>query len=218
MPIFLLSDAIEFPSPESASGNGLLAVGGDLSSERLLLAYRMGIFPWYSEPEPILWWSPDPRLVLFPSKIHISRRLRRLLKHSLFRITMDTAFRSVMTGCARTRLEAGEGTWIDEDMISAYVNLHDQGYAHSLEIWKEGELCGGLYGVSLGGCFFGESMFSVASGASKVALVALSRYLENRSFTMIDCQTRTQHLVRMGAQPIPRSLFLSLLNKSLDMP
>ncbi|OGP60967.1 MAG: leucyl/phenylalanyl-tRNA--protein transferase [Deltaproteobacteria bacterium RBG_13_49_15] len=218
MPVFLLSDEIVFPSPLFAGENGLLAIGGDLSMERLLLAYRMGIFPWYSENEPILWWSPDPRLVLFPSRIHISRNLRRVLKKRMFQITMDSDFRGVITSCSRIRLEKGQETWIDRKMIEAYCALHEAGYAHSVEIRKDGQLCGGLYGVSLGGCFFGESMFSRIGNASKIALACLVQYLTTKSFIMIDCQTTTRHLVRMGAQHVPRSLFLSLLQKAMDLP
>ncbi len=218
MAVFLLSRDAAFPPPYLAQSNGLLAVGGDLSVERLISAYRNGIFPWYMEGEPILWWSPDPRLVLFPKRLHVSRRLKRILKKGAFHVTWDTAFRAVITECARCRLERGTKTWIDQNMIDAYCRLHERGLAHSVEVWREGVLCGGLYGVALGRCFFGESMFSRVSDASKVALVSLVDRLLQWSFSMIDCQTPTAHLVRMGAEHLPRSLFLELLGNALRLP
>ncbi len=218
MAIFLLSDRPDFPPPYLSQSNGLLAAGGDLSLERLIAAYRNGIFPWYGEGEPILWWSPDPRLVLFPKKLHISRSLRRVLRKKAFSVTLDTAFREVITACARVRLEAGGETWIDQDMIEAYCRLHEYGLAHSVETWQGGNLCGGLYGVALGKCFFGESMFTRVPNASKAALVFLVGQLLEWSFAMIDCQTTTAHLIRMGAEHIPRSLFLELLDKALKAP
>jgi len=218
MAVFLLSDEPVFPPPYLAQRNGLLAIGGDLSIERLIAAYRNGIFPWYGGGEPILWWSPDPRLVLFPEKLHISRRLKRILKNGPFTVTMDAAFREVITECARIRLERGGETWIDRNMIKAYCRLHEYGMAHSVEVWNEDKICGGLYGVALGSSFFGESMFSRIPNASKVALVYLVRQLLKWSFSMIDCQTTTAYLIGMGAQHIPRSLFLELLEKSLKTP
>jgi len=160
MPVFLLSENIAFPPPHFASKEGLLAIGGDLSRERLLLAYRMGIFPWYSEGEPILWWSPDPRLVLYPDELHISRTLTKVLKKNIFKITMDQAFEQVIDACAEIRLRKKEGTWIVDEMVDAYCDLHRAGFAHSVEVWQKGQLAGGLYGVSLGRSFFGESMFT----------------------------------------------------------
>nr|MBC8457524.1 leucyl/phenylalanyl-tRNA--protein transferase [Deltaproteobacteria bacterium] len=160
MPVFLLTDKIAFPPPHLASSEGLLAVGGDISQERLLLAYRMGIFPWFSDDEPILWWSPDPRLVLYPREIKISKTLKKIMKKGLFKVTMDSAFVQVINQCAQIRLQNNQGTWIVEDMIDAYCKLHESGFAHSVETWYQGELAGGLYGVSLGKCFFGESMFT----------------------------------------------------------
>ena len=178
MPVFLLSDKIEFPSPYLASKAGLLAVGGDLSRERLLLAYRMGIFPWYSDGEPLLWWSPDPRLVLYPEEIRISKTLKKIIKQDKFHLTIDTAFDQVINACAQIRIEKNEGTWIVQEMIDAYCRLHDAGFAHSVEAWYQGELAGGIYGVSLGKCFFGESMFSRISNASNITLVKLVKYLK----------------------------------------
>jgi leucyl/phenylalanyl-tRNA---protein transferase len=218
VPVFLLSDRIEFPPSNLASEEGLLAVGGDLSQKRLLLAYRMGIFPWFSDNEPILWWSPDPRLVLYPSEIKISKTLKKIIKKEAFKVTMDMAFNEVINQCARVRLQKNEGTWIVKDMIDAYCNLHESGFAHSVEVWHKGDLAGGLYGVSLGKCFFGESMFTRVSNASNVGLVKLVEHLKTLSFDMIDCQVATEHLTRLGARQIPRIRFLNQLEKSLKAP
>ena len=218
MPVFLLSDEIKFPPPHLARGDGLLAAGGDLSRKRLLLAYSMGIFPWYSESEPILWWSPDPRLVLYPCEIKVSKSLKKIIKNKIFSVTIDQAFNQVITSCARIRLQKNEGTWIDEDMIKAYCSLHESGFAHSVEAWYEGELAGGLYGVSLGRCFFGESMFTRISNASNVAFVFLAEYLKSLSFDIIDCQISTKHLINFGAREIPRKDFLKQLEKALQFP
>ena len=215
MPVFLLTDKIEFPPPHLASKEGLLAVGGDLSLERLLLAYRMGIFPWFSDDEPILWWSPDPRLVLYPNEIKISKTLKKIMKKGLFKVTMDSAFVQVINQCAQIRIQNNQETWILEDMIDAYCKLHELGFAHSVEAWYQGELAGGLYGVSLGNCFFGESMFTRISNASNVALVTLVEYLNTLSFDIIDCQLTTEHLLRFGAKEIPRAAFLNQLEESL---
>jgi len=213
--VFLLTDKIAFPPAHLASKEGLLAVGGDLSRKRLLHAYRMGIFPWFSNDEPILWWSPDPRLVLYPHEIKISKTLKKIIRKGVFKVTMDTAFAQVITQCAQIRLQNNQGTWIVEDMIHAYCKLHESGFAHSVEAWYQGDLAGGLYGVSLGRCFFGESMFTRISNASNVALVKLVEYLNTLSFDMIDCQLTTQHLLRFGAREIPRVKFLKQLEKSL---
>jgi len=218
MPVFYLTDDHIFPPPNLAEKEGLLAVGGDLSEERLLLAYSMGIFPWYSQEEPILWWSPEPRLVLYPGEIRISKTLKKVIRKGVFDITMDQAFEQVINACARIREENNEGTWIVKDMISAYCKLYESGYAHSVEAWFEGELAGGLYGVSLGKSFFGESMFTRKSNASSVALVKLVYYLKSLSFDMIDCQVTTDHMIRFGAREIPRDSFLQQLKKSLDRP
>lgn len=218
MPVYLLSDEIAFPPPHLAEKDGLLAVGGDLSFKRLLLAYRMGIFPWYSSGDPILWWSPDPRLVLFPGQLHVSKSFQKILGKNRFKVTLDQAFEEVITACAAPRRDQGEGTWIGSDMIAAYCTLHRFGFAHSVETWHAGELCGGLYGVSIGGSFFGESMFARTSNASKVALVFLTRHLEQHAFDIIDCQVHTHHMVSMGAVEVPRAKFLSLLHTSLQRP
>jgi len=218
MPVYLLSDDLTFPSPQLAPQEGLVAVGGDLSQERLLLAYRMGIFPWYSENEPIMWWSPDPRLVLYPSELKVSKSLRKTIKNRLFRVTVDQAFEAVIKACAHSRTRMQEGTWIVDDMIAAYCSLHESGLAHSVEAWQAGKLVGGLYGVSLGGCFFGESMFTRISNASKVAFVALVEYLKALNFNLIDCQVTTTHLLSFGAREIPRTRFLKELETSLEFP
>jgi leucyl/phenylalanyl-tRNA---protein transferase len=218
MPVFLLSDSLLFPSPGLARNDGLLAIGGDLDEERLLLAYRTGIFPWFSAGDPILWWSPDPRLVLFPREIKVPKRLKRVIKQGMFQVTMDEAFEQVIRSCAQVRRKDDQGTWIVSDMIDAYRRLHASGYAHSVEAWRDGKLAGGLYGVSLGRCFFGESMFTDVDNASKIAFVRLVDHLNSLSFDMIDCQVRTDHLVRFGAKMISRRFFLGLLKRSLAEP
>ncbi len=211
MPIFSLSKDIAFPPPELAEPDGLLALGGDLSPERLILAYRMGIFPWYSENTPILWWSPDPRLVLFVDELHVSHSLKRVLKKNRFRVTVDRAFHRVIHECASVRIERGEETWLVPEMIRAYQRLHRLGYAHSVESWLDDELAGGLYGIAIGRVFFGESMFSRVSEASKVAFVHLVDRLTRSGYALVDCQVTTQHMKRFGAREIPRSEFLKLL-------
>lgn len=214
MPVYRLPDQIAFPPVEHAVKSGLLAVGGDLSPERLLAAYREGIFPWYSEGEPLLWWSPDPRFVLFPEELRVSRSMRQFLKKGSFRITFDHAFRAVIAAC-RTPRPGQDGTWITEEMEEAYVTLHDLGYAHSVEAWQDRTLVGGLYGVSLGRAFFGESMFSIHANASKATLITLVSRLKEFHFDLIDCQVETPHLGRLGARLIPRREFGTLLKKSL---
>ena len=218
MPVFVLSEALKFPPPRLATPEGLLAVGGDLSRERLLLAYRQGIFPWYSDDEPILWWSPDPRLVLYPREFHRSRSLAKVIRRGDFRITSDLAFEAVIRECAAARSRGPEGTWIVPDMIRAYCDLHRMGVAHSVEAWSGPHLAGGLYGVSLGSGFFGESMFARAANASKVALAALAAYLAAEGFELIDCQVTTGHLQRMGAREIPRERYLEDLKRCLQAP
>ncbi|MEJ5347842.1 MAG: leucyl/phenylalanyl-tRNA--protein transferase [Desulfosoma sp.] len=218
MTIFSLNEDLVFPPPELADPDGLLAVGGDLSPRRLLLAYRQGIFPWYAPGTPILWWSPDPRLVLFPQELKISHSLRRVLKKGRFRITFDTAFRAVIEACALVRIRKGEETWLVPEMIEAYHRLHRLGAAHSVEAWQDGRLVGGLYGVSLGRVFFGESMFSLVSDASKVALVHLVERLKALDDAFIDCQVTTGHLKRLGAREIPRSEFLKRLQTAARLP
>lgn len=218
MPVFLLSERHRFPNPRLATNEGLLAIGGDLSPDRLLLAYHNGIFPWFSEGEPILWWSPDPRLVLFPDEFKPSKSLRKIIRRQIFDITLDQAFPEVIRECAQVRIEHQEGTWIVSDMIDAYCQLHESGFAHSVEAWQAGKLVGGLYGVSLGRCFFGESMFSRVSNASKVAFAGLVDYLKAHAFDLIDCQVTTQHLISLGATEIPRQRFLDLLSLALQKP
>lgn len=215
MPVFQLSSEIFFPPPELAREDGLLAVGGDLSQERLLTAYQMGIFPWYSEGDPILWWSPSPRLLLFPSEFKLSKRLGRDIKKGVFQFSMDLAFREVITQCALIRTENNESTWINQEMIEAYCLLHESGFAHSVECWQGTKLAGGLYGISIGGVFFGESMFSRVSNSSKAAMAILSQVLSNWQFDFIDCQMRTQHLISMGAREIPGQFFLQRLQSSI---
>ncbi len=218
MPVFRLPDEVVFPPPELAEDSGLLAVGGDLSESRLLLAYSAGIFPWYSAGEPVLWWSPDPRLVLFPDELKVSRSLRQTMKKGIFTVTMDTAFESVIRNCAGIHGKNDGGTWITAEMIDAYIRLHHSGYAHSVESWSDGELAGGLYGVSLGSAFFGESMFTKKSNASKVAFVRLVEQLSEWNFSVIDCQITTPHLLSLGAREIPRSEFLKILKTALKTP
>jgi leucyl/phenylalanyl-tRNA--protein transferase len=215
MPVFQLTRELIFPPVEMAEPEGLLAVGGDLSVERLTLAYSQGIFPWYPEGHPILWWSPDPRLVLFPDELKVSRSLRQTIRKGIYRITMDTAFEDVIGKCAEVHRAEDGGTWITEEMRLAYIDLHRAGHAHSVEAWKDGELAGGLYGVSLGGAFFGESMFYLEPDASKVALVYLNDRLRAWGFELVDCQVTTEFFKRMGAREIPRAEFLRLLSKAL---
>ncbi len=216
MPLFQLTDDFAFPSPELATRDGLLAVGGDLSSERLLLAYARGIFPWFGEGDPLLWWSPDPRLVLFPDAFHASKSLRHLHRQRRYSLTLDTHFAEVIAACATTPRDGQNGTWITAEMESAYVRLHEEGYAHSVECWEDEWLVGGLYGVSLGRCFFGESMFSRRPNSSKLALWALCEQLRRWAFTLLDCQIHTDHLASLGARDVARKRFLRLLAEAMQ--
>ena len=219
MPVFQLSDTLTFPPPHLADPSGLLAIGGDLSRQRLLQAYRQGIFPWYSAEDPtILWWCPSPRLVLYPTELKVSKSLKKMVKKQIFRITFDQAFEQVISACAQDRRGKREGTWITPSMALAYMDLHRAGYAHSVEAWESGRLAGGLYGVALGRCFFGESMFTRVSNASKVALVHLVKFLIQHGFALIDCQVTSEHLITLGAREIPRSQFLRQLRRSLERP
>ena len=218
---YLLDDIHKaiFPDVELALSepDGLLAVGGDLSVERLIAAYQQGIFPWYSEGQPILWWSPDPRMVLEPKDIKVSRSLAKTIRKQEFKITFDKSFREVITACSESRLEKGtiqDETWILDEMIEAYVQLHEQGYAHSIECWQNEKLVGGLYGIAIGKVFFGESMFSRVSDASKIAFVSLAKQLEQWGFNLIDCQVYTSHLESLGASMISRQQFISLLKEN----
>jgi len=197
--------------------NGLLAAGGDLSPQRLLHAYRLGIFPWFSEGEPILWWSPDPRMVLFPNELTVSRSLRKALRKGVFQVRADTAFEQVMEGCRQPR-PGQPGTWITEEMTQAYCRLHALGAAHSVETWRDGQLVGGLYGIALGHMFYGESMFSRESDASKAALVGLVGQLDSWGFGMIDCQMRTPLLASFAAREIPRSEFTRRMSELVNYP
>jgi leucyl/phenylalanyl-tRNA--protein transferase len=211
MPIFRLTDRLAFPDPRLASAEGLLAVGGDLSPERLLLAYSLGIFPWYGRGEPLLWWSPDPRCVIIPAEVHVSRRLERTLRRAPFDVTCNRVFDTVISACADLRRNGPGGTWLVPEMQDAYRQLHRLGYAHSVEVWQGPQLAGGLYGVALGRFFFGESMFHCVTDASKVALVRLCRYLAAHRFVLFDCQVSNPHLQRMGAKPMARAAFLETL-------
>jgi leucyl/phenylalanyl-tRNA--protein transferase len=218
MPVYLLTGDLVFPPPELAREDGLLAVGGDLSIPRLILAYRQGIFPWYNTREPIFWWSPDPRLILEPSNLHVSRRLERIIRQGRLQVTLDRAFKEVIRACSETRIKKGEGTWLTPEMIEAYTKLHYLGKTHSVETWQGDRLVGGLYGIAIGRVFFGESMFTKVSDASKVAFVTLVDQLSEWGFTMIDCQVTTWHLLNLGAKEIPRSFFLERLKKLIDLP
>jgi leucyl/phenylalanyl-tRNA--protein transferase len=217
VPVFRLDERLIFPPPELAE-EGLLAVGGDLSADRLLLAYSMGIFPWYDEGQPILWHSPDPRLVLSVSELHVPRSLERTLRRGTFQVTFDTAFGQVIDACATAARPGQDGTWITGEMRRAYKRLHKLGYAHSAEAWLGKRLAGGLYGVSLGGAFFGESMFAREPNASKAAFVSLMRQLQCWGITLVDCQVATEHLERFGASEWPRERFLAALGAVLEQP
>jgi leucyl/phenylalanyl-tRNA--protein transferase len=215
MPLFRLSKRLDFPPAWLARSDGLLCIGGDLTPERLILAYENGIFPWFSQDEPILWWSPDPRLVLLPGNIKISRSLNKKIKKNVFKVTLNKAFEQTISLCSKPRKNSHEGTWLVDEMIEAYIELHKLGYAHSIETWKDDKLVGGLYGICLGGSFFGESMFSFESDASKIALVALANYLKNFNFDLIDCQVKTNHLISLGANEISRNSFLDIISSSV---
>jgi leucyl/phenylalanyl-tRNA--protein transferase len=208
----------DFPDPAQADPSGLLAVGGDLRPQRLLTAYARGIFPWYSRGQPILWHSPDPRFVLEPSRFHLPRSLAKALRRGAFEVRYDTVFAEVIRACARVSREGQHGTWITPAMERAYNELHRLGFAHSVESFRDGELCGGLYGVSLGAAFFGESMFARVPDASKVAFAHLVERLRGWGFTLVDCQQETEHLARFGAEPWPRARFLAALESSLRVP
>ncbi len=218
MPVYWLREnELSFPHPGNASSDGLLAVGGDLSIDRLLLAYSWGIFPWYTHGDPILWWHPDPRFVLFPDKLKVSKSMRPYFNQQKYRVTYDTTFSQVIRACSEVRRRGQESTWITDDMIEAYEALHQAGYAHSVEVWQGDELVGGLYGVAMGKIFFGESMFAKASNASKFGFISLVRDLHARGFELIDCQQETNHLASLGAEPIPRATFLQHLEHNQEL-
>ncbi len=210
-PLFFLSERMEFPPVDGADDEGLLAVGGDLSPERLVLAYRNGIFPWFNENSPILWWSPDPRMVLFPKDITISKSMQKVLGSDRFRLTKNTCFMDVLDQCASVERNGQQGTWITNDMKKAYIELHEKGYAKSYEVWEGVQLVGGLYGIDLGHVFCGESMFSTVSNASKFAFIKLAQKLDAEGYELIDCQIYTHHLASLGAIEIPRDRFLKIL-------
>ncbi|MEX2589287.1 MAG: leucyl/phenylalanyl-tRNA--protein transferase [Chitinophagales bacterium] len=209
----------KFPHPDNANEYGLLAIGGDLSMERLLAAYSQGIFPWYSPGEPILWHSPDPRMLLFPENLNVSKSMRRVFNQNKFTFTSDKAFEAVIKACSEIPRSGQEGTWITQEMMEAYISLHKAGFAHSVEVWSaENKLVGGIYGVSIGKAFFGESMFSKVSNASKAALIKLTQALQVQGFDFVDCQVYTEHLESMGAQLYPRTFFLEKLSDSIKKP
>lgn len=216
MAVYLLDDTLVFPDPMTAEETGLLAIGGDLSVERLLLAYKSGIFPWFSEGDPLMWFSPDPRLIIFLDNLHVSSKLRKVIRSDLYEVRFDTSFVEVIKNCAITGRRGQDGTWITDDMIRAYIRLHEKGYAHSAETFYNGRLVGGLYGVSMGGVFFGESMFFEMSNASKVALYYLVEKLKSWNFDFIDSQVPNDHMKRMGGKEVKRSDFLNLLCDSLQ--
>ncbi|MBV8466281.1 MAG: leucyl/phenylalanyl-tRNA--protein transferase [Burkholderiales bacterium] len=215
-----LGRALTFPPLEKAlrEPNGLLAAGGDLSLDRVLLAYRNGIFPWFAAGEPILWWSPDPRMVLMPDELHVHRSLEKTLRNKPYEIRFDTAFGQVIRACANVPRPGQDGTWIGDEMVIAYGKLHARGWAHSAECWLDGELAGGLYGIAIGRMFFGESMFAHRPDASKLAFVHLVRWLKAQGYGMIDCQMRTDHLARFGAYEIPRAEFLARMQSLCEVP
>jgi len=219
MPGFwLLKNDLSFPDPRHTTPEGIVAVGGDLSVPRLLEAYRQGIFPWYKYGTPIYWWCPDPRFVLYPEKLRVSKSMRPYFNQKKFGLSFDRAFREVMLSCATQERKGQYGTWITPEMLEGYLALHREGYAHSVEVWKEDQLVGGLYGIALGRVFFGESMFAKVSNASKFGFIALVRQLQQRGFNLIDCQQETPHLRSLGAEKIARSDFLRHLKENEAAP
>lgn len=215
MTVYLLDDSLVFPDPEESEPSGLLAIGGDLKVERLLLAYRNGIFPWYSEGDPIMWFSPDPRLIIFLDDLYISTKLKKIIRSKVFEVRLDTSFEDVIRKCSISDRGNQDGTWITGEMIKAYIELYNEGYAHSVETYYEGKLVGGLYGVSLGGVFFGESMFFEMSNASKVALCHLVEKLRGWGFDFIDSQVPNDHMKGLGGKEVSRAAFLDLLNDAM---
>jgi leucyl/phenylalanyl-tRNA--protein transferase len=216
MPVFRLNDQIQFPPPFLAEPNGLLAIGGDLSPERLIAAYSLGIFPWYSPGDPLLWWFTSPRLVIFPGEFRVPKRLARYARNSDVDLTRDRAFSRVIEECAGIRTEVNEETWISPEMQEGFIALHHLGFAHSFECWQQGRLVGGLYGMALGKVFFGESMFSRIKCGSQFALIALVDYLKKKDFKLIDCQMTTNHLIRFGAREISGTEFRNYLDKNIN--
>lgn len=216
MPVFLLNDdELQFPDPRKANADGVLAIGGDLRPDRLLFAYEIGIFPWFNPPEPVIWWSPDPRCVLYTDELKISKSMRNVFNRKQFSVTYDEAFVEVIEACRDAPRSQQEGTWISSEIIDSYTWLHKLGVAHSVEVWQDGKLVGGLYGISLGRMFFGESMFSLVSNASKVGFIHLVNALRRMGFKLVDCQIYNEHLGSMGAREIPREDFLQELKIAL---
>ena len=213
--MFLLSNELYFPPVTEADEEGILAIGGDLSTQRLILAYRNGIFPWYTDDEPIIWWCPNPRFVLFPDEIKISKSMRAVVKKQTYSFTINNCFNNVIKNCKTINREGQSGTWISEEVIDAYTNLNNLGYALSAETWKNNKLVGGLYGVKMGNIFFGESMFSLSPNASKFAFIQLVQHLKNEGVKLIDCQVYTNHLESLGAKMIDRNDFMRLLEQHL---
>lgn len=211
--MYILEKHLYFPPVTDADESGLLAVGGDLSAERLLLAYQNGIFPWYNEEDPILWWSPSPRCVLFPEKLKISKTMQQVINRKIFRFTVNQSFENVIIQCKTIKRKEADGTWINEDIVNAYTKLHQIGYALSAEAWLGDELVGGLYGVKIGNVFFGESMFSKISNASKFAFISVVQYLQKQGVALIDCQMKTDHLISLGAEMIEQTHFQEILKK-----
>ncbi|MFT6818567.1 MAG: leucyl/phenylalanyl-tRNA--protein transferase [Myxococcota bacterium] len=218
MPVFRLPNEHVFPPPHMADPSGIIAVGGDLHPDRVLLAYTSGIFPWYSDGQPLLWWSPDPRMVLRPAELKVQRSLKKRITRGDYRITFDTAFSDVLDECAETPRPDQDGTWLTKPLRAAFVDLHRRGIAHSVEAWHENTLVGGLYGLAIGGVFCGESMFARRSDASKVAFVHLVRQLQRWNFSLVDCQVHTPHLERFGAYETPRDVFLDEFHRLAAMP
>ncbi len=210
-PLAFIGEALRFPPVEEANSEGLLAFGGDLSVERLVLAYQQGIFPWFNEGSMILWWSPDPRMVLHPAEVKISKSMAKVIKSNQFTLTKDKCFDEVIDRCSKIARKGQDGTWITQDMKKAYLKLHELGYAHSYEVWENGILVGGLYGIDLGHVFCGESMFSAVSNASKFAFIKLAKELGKKKYKLIDCQVYTEHLASLGAKEMPRKQFIGIL-------
>ena len=209
--MYLLTKDLYFPPVELANPEGILAIGGDLSPERLRLAYQSGIFPWFNKGEPIIWWSPDPRMVLFPDELEVSKSMRNILNRNIFRVTFNQCFRGVISNCQKIKRDGQKGTWITNDMIEAYCRLNEIGLAMSVEVWQQEELVGGLYGIDLGHVFCGESMFSKVSNASKVAFISLTRHLKENHYSLLDCQVYNEHLESLGCREIPRSEFIKII-------
>jgi leucyl/phenylalanyl-tRNA---protein transferase len=217
MPAMWLSPTeIFFPNPDYFDTPDIVAIGGDLSPERLFLAYSMGIFPWYNDDEPILWWSPDPRMVLFPDELIVAKSMRPFFNQNKFQVTYNSDFQGVMTACMNQKRENQDGTWINEDMVKSYTTLHKQGHAHSVEVWQEGVLVGGLYGIAVGKVFFGESMFAKVPNASKFGFISFVKKLQNLGFLMIDCQQETRHLTSLGGKLISREAFYTVLKGNTE--